>query len=193
MEDKTSLKDLDQFIEQLNECKQLTETQVKTLCDKVKKIRNQKRRLQFTSIRRTDMWTKREKKWSLTQRPQTICNLKYSKEAKIKQARDRTQKGTTEKKNASSFHVHRALFGRVKWGEKIFSANRTAQQGRTIRVKYKKKRILVFVVCALRKFLSLLISDNIYGVNCSRCVCKWDHDVRWVTLLKSNYYIHTPQ
>lgn len=35
MEDKTTLKDLDQFIEQLNECKQLTETQVKTLCDKV--------------------------------------------------------------------------------------------------------------------------------------------------------------
>lgn len=36
MEDKTTLKDLDQWIEQLNECKQLTETQVKTLCDKVK-------------------------------------------------------------------------------------------------------------------------------------------------------------
>lgn len=36
MEDKATLKDLDQFIEQLNECKQLTETQVKTLCDKVK-------------------------------------------------------------------------------------------------------------------------------------------------------------
>lgn len=35
MEDKAALKDLDQFIEQLNECKQLTETQVKTLCDKV--------------------------------------------------------------------------------------------------------------------------------------------------------------
>lgn len=38
MEDKATLKDLDQFIEQLNECKQLTETQVKTLCDKVKWI-----------------------------------------------------------------------------------------------------------------------------------------------------------
>lgn len=36
MEDKATLKDLDQFIEQLNECKQLTEAQVKTLCDKVK-------------------------------------------------------------------------------------------------------------------------------------------------------------
>lgn len=35
MEDKATLKDLDHFIEQLNECKQLTETQVKTLCDKV--------------------------------------------------------------------------------------------------------------------------------------------------------------
>ena len=36
MEDKATLKDLDCWIEQLNECKQLTETQVKTLCDKVK-------------------------------------------------------------------------------------------------------------------------------------------------------------
>lgn len=36
MEDKASLKELDQWIEQLNECKQLTENQVKTLCDKVK-------------------------------------------------------------------------------------------------------------------------------------------------------------
>lgn len=35
MEDKTTIKDLDQWIEQLNECKQLTETQVKTLCDMV--------------------------------------------------------------------------------------------------------------------------------------------------------------
>ncbi|KXJ76310.1 hypothetical protein RP20_CCG009933 [Aedes albopictus] len=38
MEDKATLKDLDQWIEQLNECKQLTETQVKTLCDKAKEI-----------------------------------------------------------------------------------------------------------------------------------------------------------
>lgn len=37
MEDKASLKELDQWIEQLNECKQLTESQVKTLCDKVSK------------------------------------------------------------------------------------------------------------------------------------------------------------
>ena len=28
-------KDLDQWVEQLNDCKQLTENQVKTLCDKV--------------------------------------------------------------------------------------------------------------------------------------------------------------
>lgn len=35
MDDKTSLKELDQWIEQLNECKQLTESQVKFLCDKV--------------------------------------------------------------------------------------------------------------------------------------------------------------
>lgn len=35
MDDKASCKELDQWIEQLNECKQLTENQVKTLCDKV--------------------------------------------------------------------------------------------------------------------------------------------------------------
>lgn len=35
MEDKAVCKELDQWIEQLNECKQLTESQVKTLCDKV--------------------------------------------------------------------------------------------------------------------------------------------------------------
>jgi len=38
MDDKTSLKELDQWIEQLNECKQLTESQVKFLCDKAKEI-----------------------------------------------------------------------------------------------------------------------------------------------------------
>lgn len=36
MDDKASCKELDQWIEQLNDCKQLTENQVKTLCDKVK-------------------------------------------------------------------------------------------------------------------------------------------------------------
>lgn len=36
MDEKSSSKELDQWIEQLNECKQLTEMQVKTLCDKVK-------------------------------------------------------------------------------------------------------------------------------------------------------------
>lgn len=35
MEEKASLKELDQWVEQLNDCKQLTESQVKTLCDKV--------------------------------------------------------------------------------------------------------------------------------------------------------------
>nr|CAD7593542.1 unnamed protein product [Timema genevievae] len=35
MEEKASLKELNQWIEQLNECKQLTESQVKTLCDKL--------------------------------------------------------------------------------------------------------------------------------------------------------------
>lgn len=37
MEDKATTKDLDQWIEQLNECNQLTETQVRTLCDKVRR------------------------------------------------------------------------------------------------------------------------------------------------------------
>lgn len=36
MDDKASSKELDQWIEQLNDCKQLTENQVKTLCDKVR-------------------------------------------------------------------------------------------------------------------------------------------------------------
>ena len=35
--EKASCKELDQWIKQLNECKQLTENQVKTLCDKVTK------------------------------------------------------------------------------------------------------------------------------------------------------------
>lgn len=36
MEVKATTKDLDQWIEQLNECNQLTELQVRTLCEKVK-------------------------------------------------------------------------------------------------------------------------------------------------------------
>lgn len=35
MEEKSVLKELDQWIEQLNDCKQLQESQVKTLCEKV--------------------------------------------------------------------------------------------------------------------------------------------------------------
>lgn len=35
LSDKATLKELDQWIEQLYECKQLTEAQVKTLCEKV--------------------------------------------------------------------------------------------------------------------------------------------------------------
>lgn len=35
MEEKASLKELDQWIEQLNNCQQLTESQVKSLCEKV--------------------------------------------------------------------------------------------------------------------------------------------------------------
>lgn len=34
-EERSAAKDLDAWIEQLNECKQLTENQVKTLCEKV--------------------------------------------------------------------------------------------------------------------------------------------------------------
>lgn len=47
MEDKTTLKDLDQWIEQLNECKQLTESQVKILCEKVRKFFKFKFRVKF--------------------------------------------------------------------------------------------------------------------------------------------------
>ena len=35
VEDRAAAKELDQWVEQLNECKQLTENQVKTLCEKV--------------------------------------------------------------------------------------------------------------------------------------------------------------
>lgn len=38
MDDKVYLKELDQMIEHLKECKQLPENQVKTLCDKVFEI-----------------------------------------------------------------------------------------------------------------------------------------------------------
>lgn len=37
IEDRAAAKELDQWIEQLNDCKQLSENQVKTLCEKVKK------------------------------------------------------------------------------------------------------------------------------------------------------------
>ena len=37
-EEKNYLKDLDGWIEQLMECKQLSENQVKTLCEKAKEI-----------------------------------------------------------------------------------------------------------------------------------------------------------
>ncbi len=35
VEDRAAAKELDQWIEQLNDCKQLSENQVKTLCEKV--------------------------------------------------------------------------------------------------------------------------------------------------------------
>jgi hypothetical protein len=43
MEDKLYFKELDQMIEHLKECKQLTEGQVKTLCDKVIDNQNKKK------------------------------------------------------------------------------------------------------------------------------------------------------
>lgn len=36
MDDKAFTKELDQWVEQLNECKQLNENQVRTLCEKVR-------------------------------------------------------------------------------------------------------------------------------------------------------------
>jgi len=37
-DEKTNLKELDGWVEQLMECKQLSENQVKTLCEKAKEI-----------------------------------------------------------------------------------------------------------------------------------------------------------
>lgn len=39
MDDKAATKELDQWVEQLNECKQLNENQVRTLCEKVREKR----------------------------------------------------------------------------------------------------------------------------------------------------------
>lgn len=38
MDEKAFTKEIDQWIEQLNECKQLSEGQVKTLCEKVRYV-----------------------------------------------------------------------------------------------------------------------------------------------------------
>lgn len=43
MDDKAFTKDLDQWVEQLNECKQLNENQVRTLCEKVSENRGEVR------------------------------------------------------------------------------------------------------------------------------------------------------
>lgn len=50
MEDKPGMKDLDQWIEQLNECKQLTENQVKSLCDKVNLYGKSKKKNSFLNL-----------------------------------------------------------------------------------------------------------------------------------------------
>ena len=52
MEDKTFTKELDQWIEQLNECKQLTENQVRTLCEKVSVITETCEKTAFCDRRR---------------------------------------------------------------------------------------------------------------------------------------------
>lgn len=43
MDDKAVTKELDLWVEQLNECKQLNENQVRTLCEKVREKRGEKR------------------------------------------------------------------------------------------------------------------------------------------------------
>lgn len=44
MDDKAFTKELDQWVEQLNECKQLNENQVRTLCEKVREKREMRQR-----------------------------------------------------------------------------------------------------------------------------------------------------
>ncbi|GLD68438.1 serine/threonine-protein phosphatase 2A catalytic subunit beta isoform-like protein [Lates japonicus] len=51
MEDKSFTKELDQWIEQLNECKQLTENQVRTLCEKAKEILTKESNVQEVCFR----------------------------------------------------------------------------------------------------------------------------------------------
>ena len=51
-EEKNSLKELDGWIEQLMECKQLTENQVKTLCEKAKEILSKESNVQEVYIKK---------------------------------------------------------------------------------------------------------------------------------------------
>ena len=51
-EEKNSLKELDGWIEQLMECKQLTENQVKTLCEKAKEILSKESNVQEVNIKK---------------------------------------------------------------------------------------------------------------------------------------------
>lgn len=48
MDEKAFTKEIDQWIEQLNECKQLSEGQVKTLCEKVRFKKRKKKRKDCT-------------------------------------------------------------------------------------------------------------------------------------------------
>ena len=53
-EEKSSLKDLDGWIEQLMECKQLSENQVKTLCEKAKEILSKESNVQEVNTENLD-------------------------------------------------------------------------------------------------------------------------------------------
>ena len=52
MEDKVVAKELDEWISKLEECKQLDETQVKVLCEKVHSNRGLHLRRQYPKVRR---------------------------------------------------------------------------------------------------------------------------------------------
>ena len=49
-EDRTTAKELDQWIEQLSDCKQLSENQVKTMCEKAKEILSKESNVQEVSF-----------------------------------------------------------------------------------------------------------------------------------------------
>ncbi|XP_016336725.1 serine/threonine-protein phosphatase 2A catalytic subunit beta isoform-like [Sinocyclocheilus anshuiensis] len=60
MDDKAFTKELDQWIEQLNECKQLTENQVRTLCEKAKEILTKESNVQESVFKICGIYIKHE-------------------------------------------------------------------------------------------------------------------------------------